>query len=1362
MITKLAEISPGFRRFSKSQFLTESHLNQIVDHFDDQIRLSRINLSGVGVVCGFDITGASNAVTITQGLGITTDGDLLHLYKDSGANKIIDFPRITYTHYRKYDNSKANYTPFFYEDDVQLDLFELLPVKEDSETFPISQLAVNEGEDFRDMVVLIYLEHFERNLNRCSSLSCDGEGIDVVANYKILMTTKANAQYINGLDATISRPNYKNLYYQLPEVMVPKVIPVIEDFQTALTLINLLLSPFENTQLIQDLKTGFATIFQVLKAPSLQSKFEAKVAELFEFPAEVVPNDLQYRYDVLKDVVETYNEIKRLLLELSHSQCVANQNDFPKHLMLGEIFKDGEACYECRHGFYKSAIHTSGAGNRCGDCSEEVSNEEISVCFDTHKTEQRLFGLVLRAVQQLENFTTDYKLIKVTPSITKGHLGKKAIPFYNKVDKTLLKLWDFDKSSKGREEANISYHTNLIDNKIPLDICLDKNFFRIEGHQGKNYKEVIEKLKDIKRKKAVSFNIVALGVSSFEVLEENYTSYYINRRQGLEHKAGVTPRGTLVLVFLEDTPAIGDGGEGETELEAVFQPVIADFMVPYLCCDESVLMLELPMETLCFGNDTEPIPFKVTPRDGFVTAQVPRGLNAGIIRDERGESFFDPKLVSPELIGVPIRFEVNNQDTDAVITIHRKPEPVVTTTVVYDNPFKTEVTVTYNVSGPHIDEIVRYEWDFGEGTIAEVSPDASGNVVRQYDNLPETAPNTITPSLKVNTEFCENTIIIDPITFEDPIVIELELDRNELCVNPANCDIPVHIALLIDESGSISGNEITEIKNGLTVFVDDQEGSGNLITLCNMNVEDNLLPTRIIAETAITAQTKSQFTNWITNYKTDGSNLNSADYWSSALGYLTGQISSPNPISVPLDIVIIITDGLQSRNLDELRSRISIVDGLTHIFYYALSDGFYANGNGFGNLVSTLPILLGRPPILSNPDFSDIDSADYSSFTNFTQLGQFLGNLKNILDNTIGCIERINITQLQPATGQVTTLGIAPINGLLIQDRVITVNPKEFDAYGQVIRLAVDGFDSGTTLLVGRAPEFTITVRPEDIQYNEDNSKAIVTFNVTGDYIPEPFVLNWDFGDGSPVFKGSALTQEYEYEDLSALENRSVIVTLTIEDPACGPASQEVQINFDPPVEEVSLTVGPRVCLDSSGETVNELPVPFVVTPTDGKVAVVRRANGLRVGTNQLILVAGTFRRYNEPIEFTVNDQPVSATLTVLNKPVYQAKFSRLNRPPLGGEGDVIITEGPIIDGPQPNAFPITFTFVAENISDADDTDFKFIWDFGDGSSFEGKEIAHRYRVRDVRIRVTVTLTIEGSFCEIDPIQLEIDQVFLG
>ena len=105
MSAKLSTITTQYRRFTKNQVLTEGNLNEVVDFFDDQDRLSRIYLSGVGIVCGLypAYDAVQNTISITQGTGITTDGDLFKLYQaDVLGNKKIDFDSKTYTHCKFY------------------------------------------------------------------------------------------------------------------------------------------------------------------------------------------------------------------------------------------------------------------------------------------------------------------------------------------------------------------------------------------------------------------------------------------------------------------------------------------------------------------------------------------------------------------------------------------------------------------------------------------------------------------------------------------------------------------------------------------------------------------------------------------------------------------------------------------------------------------------------------------------------------------------------------------------------------------------------------------------------------------------------------------------------------------------------------------------------------------------------------------------------------------------------------------------------------------------------------------------------------------------------------------------------------
>ena len=55
MNTKLANITTEYRKFNTNQALTENQLNEFLDYFEDQDRLSRTKLSGTGIVCGLSL-----------------------------------------------------------------------------------------------------------------------------------------------------------------------------------------------------------------------------------------------------------------------------------------------------------------------------------------------------------------------------------------------------------------------------------------------------------------------------------------------------------------------------------------------------------------------------------------------------------------------------------------------------------------------------------------------------------------------------------------------------------------------------------------------------------------------------------------------------------------------------------------------------------------------------------------------------------------------------------------------------------------------------------------------------------------------------------------------------------------------------------------------------------------------------------------------------------------------------------------------------------------------------------------------------------------------------------------------------------
>src|SRR5690554_579271 len=154
---KLTAITPEYSSFENDQILTAAQLNEFLNYFDDQDRLSRICLSGVGIVCGFKLNFTpEQQLIISQGCGVTTDGDLLKLQvtiPDSDGLKRIDIPEILYTHFAPFVDDKALYKPFFYKEsggvEEQIPLWELFPTDLVTNQAPIRSEERRVGKECR-------------------------------------------------------------------------------------------------------------------------------------------------------------------------------------------------------------------------------------------------------------------------------------------------------------------------------------------------------------------------------------------------------------------------------------------------------------------------------------------------------------------------------------------------------------------------------------------------------------------------------------------------------------------------------------------------------------------------------------------------------------------------------------------------------------------------------------------------------------------------------------------------------------------------------------------------------------------------------------------------------------------------------------------------------------------------------------------------------------------------------------------------------------------------------------------------------------------------------------------------------------
>jgi hypothetical protein len=234
---------------------------------------------------------------------------------------------------------------------------------------------------------------------------------------------------------------------------------------------------------------------------------------------------IQYYYDFLKDLAETYNELRNLLFN-DYTWCCPDISAFPKHLLAGSLNNPDDVNY--RTGFYPSP-----AVNRCCTHQNKVKFlvDKITAMFST-------FSVSVSSATS----------IKITPSYTEDiSLEKRAIPYYLPASNANLfyQKWSYEKHVKNMDGYNYSYHAGsytaagAASNPLQAQIA-NHPFFRIEGHLGH---DVLAALNDIEaqiKNKNLPFavHVVMLGSDHSKVKKKpGYRYWDINRMHQVLRKS---------------------------------------------------------------------------------------------------------------------------------------------------------------------------------------------------------------------------------------------------------------------------------------------------------------------------------------------------------------------------------------------------------------------------------------------------------------------------------------------------------------------------------------------------------------------------------------------------------------------------------------------------------------------------------------------------------------------------------------------------------------------------------------------------------------------------------------------------------
>jgi hypothetical protein len=841
MNTKLDNITTQYRKFNVNQALTEGQLNEFIDYFEDQDRLTRTRLNGVGNVCGFKskffyqkfaidgfTSGQLKVLQITQGAGVTTDGDLITLRQNGVTAKelSINFESINYTHYRKYVDVLKY--PHFSKDGKQMPFLELLTYEEAKPLLlttkniihPVSNLGLE------NKIIILYLESYSNEESPCQDADCNNQGAEQVSNLKVLLADAEDveAYMVNGdvKDSIYNLHNrYEVLYDALPNIEASRVIlntSITTEIQLNTEFLNAILTGGTVSKLI----TGFEAIAKTFNVNP--GKSSEKLNSLLKLSATNIDNH-QYRYDFVKDLIDTYNEIKGLVLHLK-AECCPDIASFPKHLMLGAVGAPlalGDHT-PYRHDFYNSPINTNDDENY-----------------------ERLILLANRFVQKIEGFQSVNGPIKITPSNINVTLGKKAIPYYYNVTKNFLEKWNFEKTQVGKERYNLSYHTiNLASDSFvqnPLKFNIDDNdFYRIEGHLGMPYKAALQNINDLKVQYGLAFDVITLVLQKGKAVisktlgstsESTIISIQELRDQlvaissDISNQAG-DPQTTLqtisnldsqlsLLNTVEYTSSAGSENTGVSVLTqnpkkgdvvsellseflerksglehvAGVEPggtfvliyksetdnkVIADFALPYLCCSKKdPVFMVLSTNKLC--QDDKAIPMTILPLDGEVKAFVNGNTQIPVITQLGGQNMFNPSLVPDLHLGETITFTVNDDSVDAQMVVYEEPNVVVMTGKVTNGENATNPTakVDFIVSGNNLSGL-KYSWSFGDGETIEINaPTPINGIVTQSHiyNLTAGKEETFNPTLTViNNNSCSKQYTVTPLKLTGQSIVQ--------------------------------------------------------------------------------------------------------------------------------------------------------------------------------------------------------------------------------------------------------------------------------------------------------------------------------------------------------------------------------------------------------------------------------------------------------------------------------------------------------------------------------------------------------------------------------------------------------------
>ena len=576
--------------FEVNQVLSAAHLNTLHDRLDEQSRLTRAVLHGIGIACGMEVamtkSGENATVSISKGYGVTSEGYAV-IIGDEGFSA--DRCRVL-------AEVKEEHKPLLFDKaEGYGTLLELL----DSKHEHYKEGNVINATKASAMVVVLYVELLETSLKTCTPGSCDDKGKKVTVNLRKLLVptsylddlreqtktaiakTAAEGDFFPNLAARLDLPDL-----QMPRFDVPASTDAAAQLSSAETIIaaykRILIDPLEGTG-----KSLFTRIGEALDAartaysPLIDDPGDAFATRLsavesgFMNPKAGTAAAFQYYYDFLNDLIHAYDEFRAKAFELS-TLCNPPSALFPRHLELGELQPVSGSSPSSEAGIlaYRHYFRPSPALG-------ELKTKRAEA--------QSLFGRLQAMVDcfDLPVYDSSKSIddnIRITPSRpAEALLSQRAIPCYYAPKSSLVETWDFSKTAAGRSDKNGGYRFQ--DNNLIYCSLDNRGFFRIEGHTGLDWDKALDALQKKIAKYRLPFDVIVLKTETppADLNPEELQGYlqeFLKKHPGIEHNSGVKPGGTFVMV--SNKPGSTASSPYNATLSKISaKAIVADFSLPY-------------------------------------------------------------------------------------------------------------------------------------------------------------------------------------------------------------------------------------------------------------------------------------------------------------------------------------------------------------------------------------------------------------------------------------------------------------------------------------------------------------------------------------------------------------------------------------------------------------------------------------------------------------------------------------------------------------------------------------------------------------------------------------------------------------